>query len=325
MEKVLSQEEIDALLRGMSDGKVDTTPGEIDESGIVSYDLANQDRIIHERMPTLEVINDNFSRLFRGSLSISLRKMIEVGSKGVQMVKFGEFIRNLPVPSSLHVFKMEPLRGHAVLALESKLVFNLVEIFLGGSGKRSFKIEGREFTVIESRLIQKVINIIFNDLERAWNIIHPVSVRYIRSEMNPQFVSIVPATDLILMIPFEIEFDQFTGLITLCIPYAMIEPIKNKLHSGYQRDHLEADHSWVERILDRIKWAEVEVVVELGRQTIMVQELLQLTEGDVLPLKNDVANLMIAKVQGVPKFLGKAGVLGENKAFQIEEPIKNNA
>lgn len=323
MEKILSQEEIDALLRGMSDGQVDTTPEEMDESGIVPYDLTNQDHIIRGRMPTLEIIDDNFCRLFRNSLSLSLRKLIEVDSRGVQMMKFGEFLRTLPGPSSLHVFRIEPLRGHALLVLDSNLVFTLLDIFFGGSGKTSFRVEGREFTAIESRLIRKVVNMIFKDLEKAWNTVHPVSIRHVRSENNPQFVSISPPTDLVIMIPFGLGLEQFTGLITLCIPYSMIEPIKGKLVSGYQNDPLGIDRSSVERLLHGLKSAEVEVVVELGRGSIMVQDLLKLGVGDVLPLENEVTDLMTAKVQGAPKFLGRAGVLGGNKAFQIEERIKN--
>jgi flagellar motor switch protein FliM len=305
----------------MSDGQVATTPEEKDESGVITYDLANQDRIIRGRMPTLEIINDNFSRLFRNSLSLSLRKIIDVGSKGVQMMKFGEFVRTLPVPSSLHVFKMEPLRGHAILVLDSKLIFTLVDIFLGGSGKTKFRVEGREFTAIESKLIRKVVNMVFVDLEKAWNTVHPIAVRHVRSEINPQFVSIVPPSDLVIMISFGLELEQFTGLITLCIPYSIIEPIKGKLYSGYQSDHLEIDHSWIERFSERLKSIEVEVVVELGRRNIMVQDLLKLNVGDVLMLENEVSNFMTAKVQGVPKFLGKAGILGGNKAFQVEEKI----
>jgi len=323
MDKILSQEEIDALLRGMSDGEVATTPEEKDESGVITYDLVNQDRIIRGRMPTLEIINDNFSRLFRNSLSLSFRKPIDVGSKGVQIMKFGEFVRTLPVPSSFHVFKIEPLRGHALLVLDSKLVFTLVDIFLGGSGKTSFEVEGREFTAIESRLIRKVVNTVFTDLEKAWNTVHPVSVHHVRSEINPKFVGIVPPTDVVIMIPFGLESEQFTGLISLCIPYAMIEPIKGKLYSAYQSDHLEIDHTWVERLSDRLRSAEVEVAVELGRRNIMVQDLLKLAVGDVLPLGTQVTDLMTARVEGVPKFLGRAGVLGANKAFQVEELIKN--
>jgi flagellar motor switch protein FliM len=197
----------------------------------------------------------------------------------------------------------------------------LVDIFLGGRGKSSFKVEGREFTAIESRLMRKVVNLIFTDLEKAWNVVHPVSVRHVRSEINPQFVGVVQPTDLVIMIPFGLELDQFTGLINLCIPYAMIEPIKGKLCSGYQSDHLEIDHSWGERLLDRIRSAEVEVVVELGRRNITVQNLFKLSVGEVLLLGNEVTDFLTARVEGIPKFLGRAGVVGTNKAFQVEERI----
>jgi flagellar motor switch protein FliM len=320
MDKVLSQEEIDALVRGISDGKVDTTPEEKDTSEIIPYDFANPDRVTRGPMPTLEVINDIFSKSFRNNLSLSLRKGVDIGSKGVQMLKFGEFIRTLPVPSSLHIFKMEPLRGHAMLVLDAKLIFTLVDIFLGGSGKTTFQ-SVREFSAIESKLIMKVVHMALADLEKAWNSIHPVSIRLVRSEMNPQFASIVPPSDPAMIISFGLEVEQITELITLCIPYSIIEPIKDKLYSGYQSDSLEIDHSGVERLVERLKSAAVEVVVEFGRKRIMVQDLFKLNVGDVLMLENEVSDLITAKVQGVPKFFGRAGVLGENKAFQVEEKI----
>jgi len=321
MEKILSQEEIDALLHGMEEGKVDTTPEQLDRAGIIAYDFANQDRIIRGRMPTLEIINDHFSRLFRNTLSSALRKAIDVGSRGVQMMKFGEFIKTLPVPSSLHIFRMEPLRGHAILVLESKLVFTLIDLFFGGSGKTSFRIEGRDFTAIESRLIHRVVTMVFDDLEKAWNSVHPLTVQHTRSEINPQFVSIVPPSDLVMTIPFGIELEQFTGMITLCIPYSTIEPIKVKLYSGYQSDQLEVDHQWIERFYERLKNTEVEIKVELGRSQITVQDLFELKIGDVLPLKKDVSEPLFVQVQGVPKFLARPGVFGSNKAIQIEEKI----
>ncbi len=322
MDKILSQEEIDALLRGMDTGKVDTTPESVERPGVVPYDFTNQDRIIRGRMPTLEIINDHFSRLFRNSLSTSLRKIIDVGARGIQMAKFGEFIKTLPVPSSLHVFRMEPLRGHALLVLESKLIFTLLDVFFGGAGKTAFRIEGRDFTAIESRLIQKLVMMIFSDLERAWNAVHPLTFQFVRSEINPQFVSIVTPSDLVITITFGVELDQFTGMVTLCIPYSIIEPIKNKLYSGYQSDRMEVDRSWVRRFLDRLKNTEVEIRVEMGKHQIMVQDLLQLKVGDILPLKKDVAEPLVVEVQGIPKFLGRAGVCGENKAIQIEREIK---
>jgi flagellar motor switch protein FliM len=320
MDKVLSQEEIDALVRGISDGKVDTTPEEKDTPEIIPYDFATPHRNTRGRMPTLEVINDIFSKSFRNDLSLSLRKGFEMRPKGVQMLKFGEFIKTLPVPGSLHVFKMEPLRGHAMLALDPKLIFTLVDIFLGGSGKTTFQFE-REFTAIESKLIMKVVHMALADLEKAWNTIHPFSIRLVRSEMNPQLASIVSPSDPVLIISFRLELEQISELITFCIPYSIIEPIKDKLYSGYQSDCLEIDHSSVERLVDRLKSAEVEVVVEFGSRNVMVQDLFKLSVGDVFMLENEVSDLITAKVQGVPKFLGRAGVLGENKAFQVEEKI----
>jgi flagellar motor switch protein FliM len=321
-EKILSQEEIDALLHGVEGGEVNTTPESLSRPGIVPYDFMNPDRIIRGRMPVLELVNGSFCKLFRTSLSSALRKTVDVSSKGVQMLKFGEFIKTLPVPSSLHIFKMDPLRGHAILVLESNLIFTLVDVFFGGSGKTSFRIEGRDFTAIESRLIQKVVTMVFSDLDKAWHSVHLLTFQYIRSEMNPAFVNIVPASDLVITISFGVELETFSGMITLCIPYSIIEPIKTKLYSAYQVDQTEIDHGWTERLLDRLQSARVELKVELGRHHLMVQDLLQLKVGDVLLLEKEVSEPLVVQVEGIPKFLGKAGVCGGNKAIQIEEKLK---
>ncbi len=322
VDKILSQEEIDALLKGMESGEVSTTTEPLDRSGVRQYDFTNQDRIIRGRMPTLEIVNDHFCRLFRNSLSGALRKTMDVGSRGVEMRKFGEFIKTLPVPSSLHIFRMEPLRGYAILALEAKLVFTLLDIFFGGSGKTAYRVEGRDFTAIESRLIQKVVSMIFSEMERAWNVVHPISFQHVRSEINPQFVGIVPPSDLVIHISFGVELEQFIGMIFFCIPYAMIEPIKNKLYSGFQSEQLEVDQTWVTRFLERLQGAEVEVKVELGRAKVMVQDLLDWKQGDVITLDQDVADPLVVQVEGVPKFIGKPGICRGNKAIQIEGRTK---
>ena len=324
MDKLLSKEEIDALLRGMENGEVETKPESVDQPGVVPYDFVNQYRVIRGRMAVLDVINDRFSKLFRNSLSGALRKIIDVSSKGVQMLKYGEFIKTLPVPSSLHIFKMDPLRGHALLVLESKLVFTLVDIFFGGSGKTVFQTEGREFTAIESKLIQRIVAMIFADLGKAWNAAHPLTFQYIRSEINPQYVNILHPTDLTMAIPFEVVLEQFTGLVTACIPYSTIEPIKTKLTFGYQSEQLDVDSSWVERFVDRLKTVTVGIKVELGKSQITVQDLLQLKEGDTFSLGKEVTDPLVVQVEGVPKFIGKAGAYGGNKAVQISERIKNS-
>jgi flagellar motor switch protein FliM len=321
-DKILSQEEIDALLHGIEDGKVETVPERPEVSGVLPYDLANQDRIIRGRMPTLDVINDHFTKLFRNTLSSGLRKVVEVSTKGLQMVKFGEFLKTLPVPTSVHIYKMDPLRGYAVLVLDAKLIFTLLDLFFGGTGKTNFRIEGRDFTGIEMRLIQKLVNMIFADIEKAWHTVHPITIQYVRSEMNPNFVGIMPPSNLVITIPFDVELEQYTGRITLCIPYSTIEPIKGKFFSGHQSDHPEMDRDWIERFSNRLKSIEVEVAVELGTCRITVQDLLQLKIGDVLKLEKDVSEPLITRIEGVPKLLGKPGLYGPNKAVQIDGRIE---
>jgi flagellar motor switch protein FliM len=317
MEKVITQEEIDALLQGIKYGKVETTSDPQGESKIIPFDLANQDGIIHGRMPTLEALNDFSARILRTSLFLVLRKIVAVTPRSLLLTKYGEFIQTLPVPSCLHLFKMNPLRGNALLAFDPKLDFTFLDIFLGGTGRSKFKVEGRDFTTIKSKLIHKVVNIILTEQEKIWNCIHPISFQYVRSEANPQFASIAPPTDLVLTIPFELEIEQNSGFLTLCIPYSMLEPIKGKLYSEYQTDHFELDQSWMERFLEQLKQTEVDVVVEFCRTRISAQKLLSLNLGDFLPLEKEVSDLLVAKVHEIPKFVGRAGIYGISKALQI--------
>ena len=319
MSKILSQDEVDALLKGMSGGEIevetDTGP---DADGVIVYDLTNQDRIIRGRMPTLEIINDRFARLFRTTLSSALRKIVDMTTTSVDMVKFGEFMRSLPVPTSLHIFKMDPMRGHAIFVLESKLVFNLVESFLGGSGAGEVKIEGRDFTAIEHQLTRKVVHLALKDLEQAWKPVHEVTMVYQRTEINPQFASIVPPTDVVIVIKFEMEMEHAAGTITVCIPYSTVEPIRSKLYAGFQSDQLEVDHEWMRRFRVQLREAEVELTVELGRTEIRSGDLLKLKVGDVLTLDKDVSDYLIAMVEGVPKFKGRPGIYRGAKAFRVE-------
>lgn len=320
MSKILSQDEVDALLKGMSGGEIEVeTDSGPDADGVIVYDLTNQDRIIRGRMPTLEIINDRFARLFRTTLSSALRKIVDMTTTSVDMVKFGEFMRSLPVPTSLHIFKMDPLRGHAIFVLESKLVFTLVETFLGGSGGGDMKIEGRDFTAIEHQLTRRVVKLALKDFEQAWKPVHEVTMVYQRTEINPQFASIVPPTDVVVVVKFEMEMEHAAGTITVCIPYSTVEPIRSKLYAGFQSDALEVDHEWMRRFRLQLREAEVEFKVELGRTFIDSGGLLELKEGDVLTLDKDVNDPLVALVEGIPKFLGKPGVSRGAKAFMVEK------
>lgn len=243
MSQVLSQDEVDALLKGISGSEIETETDKSPETpGGKVYDLTSQDKVVRGRIPILELVNDRFARLMRASLSSSLRKPVGVTVSSNDMMKYGDFLKTLPVPTSLHIFRMKPLRGNIILVLESKLVFCMVDIFFGGSGAETYKVEGREFTGIENRLVKKIIDMMASDLKEAWKNVQPVSLHFVRSEVNPQFATIVSSDDIVVIISFELEMENSTGKITLCIPYSALEPIKNKLQDAIQSEQLEADN-----------------------------------------------------------------------------------
>lgn len=324
MSEVLSQGEVDALLRGVGDGDIETETDEAPEevSGIVPYDLTSQEKIIRGRLPTLDIINQMFSRLFKNTFSTLMRKSVNVSTVSTDTIKFGDFIRSLPVPSSLHIFRMEPLRGHGLIVVESKLVFAVVDTFFGGSGANEAKITDRDFSAIEMRMTKSVILSVLEDLEKAWRPVHTVTTNFVRSEVNPQFAAIVPPTDIVLVILFEIEMENISGTLTICLPYAAIEPVIPKLKAQFQSEELEVDQAWVRRLRAELLSTDIEIIAELGGTQITPEELMHFKVGDTLILGNDVTDPLILKVEGNPKFKGFPGVSRGNKAIQITEVIE---
>ena len=321
MNKVLAQDEVDALLRGLSDGAIESETDEPeDDSGIVNFDLANQDRIIRGRMPVLEIINDRFARLCTNALSNTVRKRVELNPISIDMVKFGDFMRSLPVPTSINIFKMDPLRGNALMVVDSRLVFALVENIFGGAGSQP-KIEGREFTRIEQAVVDRIVKIALENMEESWRPVHDVKLELIRSEINPQFATIVPPSDVVIVISFEVELDTALGSLIICLPYATIEPIRGKLHASFQTERLEVDHAWVTRLKERLMETPVELKIHFGSTTITGNQLLRMQVGDVIVLDTDVEDLLSCSVEGINKYQGIAGTVKAMKAFQI---IKEN-
>ena len=323
MNKILAQDEVDALLRGLSGGSIETETDIPDgEAGIVSFDLANQDRIIRGRMPVLEIVNDRFARLCTNALSNAVRKRVELNPISIDMTKFGDFIRSLPVPTSINIFKMDPLRGNAIIVVDARLVFSLVENVFGGAGSQP-KIEGREFTRIEQAVVDRVIRIALDNMEESWRPVHDVKLELVRSEINPQFAAIVPPSDVVVVITFEVELDASIGTLIICLPYATIEPIRSKLHASFQTERLEIDHAWVARLKERLMETPVELKIHFGNAQITGNQLLRLQVGDVIVLDTDVEDLLPCTVAGVSKYHGLAGTVKSMKAFQIvneEEP-----
>ncbi len=317
MSKILSQDEVDTLLRGLTGGEVESDSEILeDDSGIVAFDLSNQDRIIRGRMPVLEIINDRFARLATNAMANAMRKRVDVNPISIDMSKFGDFMRSLPVPTSINIFKLDPLRGNAILVVDSRLVFALVENFFGGAGSQP-KVEGRDFTPIEQAIISKVVKLALVNLEDAWRPVHEVHVELIRSEINPQFAAIVPPSDVVVVVTFEVELENAIGSMIACLPYATIEPIRSKLYASFQSERLEVDHAWISRFKERLLETPVEVLVRFGNTQLTGRQLLSLKKGDILLLDTDVEDLLLAEVQGVKKFWGIPGTVKSNKAFQV--------
>ena len=321
----LGQDEVDNLLKGLNSGEIETeTDTSQDRNDAVAvFNLANQDKIIRGRMPVLEIINDRFAKLCTNSLSNSMRKRIEFNPNSVDIIKFGDFMKTLAVPSSIHVFKMEPLRGNALMVIDAKLVFALVENFFGGSGSKP-KIEGREFTPIEQSIITKVAHIILKNIEEAWFPVHELQLELVRSEINPQFASIVPPSEVVIVVSFEVELDSALGTFSICFPYPTIEPIRAKLHANFQTERLEVDHSWVSRLKERIMETSLTIKVELGTTHITSNQLLKLKNGDIIMLNTEVDSALPIEVEGITKFWGTPGILRANKAMLIVKEEKVN-
>ena len=326
MGSVLSQDEVDALLQGVAgDDVVSDSEGnddeEYDPEEVISFDLTAQDRIIRGRMPTLEIIHDRFVRLFRLTLSNALRRVVDINVRSTELIKFGEFIKTLPVPTSMNLFRMTPLRGNAMMVFETRLVFTLVEMFFGGSGDIDAKAEGRDFTEIEARMIKRVIISGLEDLQTSWRPVFPVQINYSRNEINPQFVSIVPHSEIVIVVTFDIEIGRTPMAITVCVPYSMIEPIRTKLNAGFQSEQDEKDNTWSNRFKQNLQKVHVEVVAKLGETEISVRDFLNLQKDDVLYLEHEVKDPISIEVNGVQKFTGFQGAYKGKKAINIDDLI----
>ncbi len=324
MNQVLTQDEINALLRGLTDGDIETDEFDSQQvEGIRKYDLASQERIIRGRMPTMELIHDRFARSFRTQLSKFLGRSCFINVGGIEIVKFGLFMKKLPLPSSLHIYRMPPLQGYALLVVSTPLVFAIVDSLFGGNGTGKVKIEGREYTAIETRLIGKVVMMALEVLKDAWAPIHPVDFVYVRSEFNPLAIAIVPPTDVVIIVTIEVELEQESTTITFCTPYSTIEPLRQKLSTGFQSTRLEVDRTIIQRMERNVRGTNINLSVELGNGTISTRDALELKVGDIIPLEQCPSEEALIKVEGVPKYRGFVGSSKGNRAVRMTGAIKD--
>ena len=317
VQDLLSQEEIDALLHGVDDGLVQTETA-AEPGSIKSYDLTSQDRIVRGRMPTLEMINERFARYTRISMFNMLRRSADVAVGGVQVMKFGEYVHSLYVPTSLNLVKIKPLRGTALFILDAKLVFKLVDNFFGGDGRHA-KIEGREFTPTELRVVRMVLEQAFIDLKEAWQAIMEVNFEYINSEVNPAMANIVGPSEAIVVSTFHIELDGGGGDLHVTMPYSMIEPVREMLDAGFQSDLDDQDERWSKALREDVLDVDVPLSATVARRQLRLRDILHMQPGDVIPV--ELPDEMIMRANGVPAFKVKLGSHKGNLALQVVEPI----
>ena len=315
----LTQDEVDALLKGVSEDPDEVAARPEESQGIRPYNLATQERIVRGRMPTLEIINERFARQMRVGLFNFIRRSAEISVGPVRVQKYSEFIRNLVVPTNLNMVQVKPLRGTALFIFDPNLVFLVVDNLFGGDGRFHARIEGREFTPTELRIIQRLLDVVFENLEKSWAPVYAVKFEHMRSEMHTQFASIATPNEVVVTTTFTIELGTASGDFHLCMPYAMLEPIRDILYSTLQGDHVEADKRWVRLLSRQVQAAEVELVVNLGSAKLTLNQVNGLKIGDVIPL--NIPPELTAEVDGVPVMECNYGVFSGQYALRVQRMI----
>ena len=310
----LSQDEVDALLRGVTGESEEEAPKE-ETRGVRPYNLATQERIVRGRMPTFEIINERFARLFRIGLFNFMRRTAEISVGPVRVVKYSEFVRNLVVPTNLNLVQVKPLRGTALFIFDPNLVFLVIDNMFGGDGRFHTRVEGRDFTATEQRIIQRLLDVAFEDYEKSWQSVYPVKFEYMRSEMNTQFANIATPNEVVVTTSFNIELGAAGGEFHVCLPYSMVEPIRDILYSSLQGDHLDVDKRWVRLLSKQVQGAEVELVANLGSAELTLGDILALKVGDVIPV--NVPRQLKAEVDGVPVIDCQYGVFNGQYALKV--------
>ena len=323
MGNILSQDEVDSLLDGITEGKVETETANSEESqSLEVYDFSKPAGPVHLRLPALGIINERLSGLLRTDLQSASRSVIDVNISSTETVKFSDFCLSLPMPSSLNIFGIKPLRGYSLIVLEGSLVFSFVDSLFGGKGISHVKLEGRRFTTIETRIVEKIVNIILGDFQKAWSDVYEVETVFVRSEMDPQFVGIGAPDDEVIVNKYEVQLENGNGVITICIPYSSIKPIAEKLKNKFRREKMEVDSTWKKYLEEKVLETTVEVSCTMGKATINGGELLNLKIDDVILLDPKTGNTVTVNVEHLPKFRGFPGACNKKKAVKIIERIE---
>jgi len=320
-QQILSQDEVDALLQGITGESQKLETEEVDQGAVRDYNLASQERIVRGRMPTMEIINERFSRNIRVGLFNFIRRTPEVAVGGIKVQKYSAFLREIVVPTNFNIMSVRPLRGSGLVVCDPTLVFAVIDALFGGAGKFHTRIEGRDFSPTEQRVIGRLVDVIAAEYKKAWAGVYPIDLEYQRSEMQPQFATIAAPSEIVVSTSFNIEIGETSGTIHFCIPYATLEPIRDTLYSTVQGDSAEHDRRWVKLLTHQIQAAEVQLVAELATAPATVEQLLALQPGDFIEL--DLDPLVQAKVDGVPVFDCHYGTSNGKYSIKIEQLLTN--
>ena len=321
-QQILSQDEVDALLQGITGESQKLEADDGPTTGLRDYDLASQERIVRGRMPTMEVINERFARNIRLGLFNLIRKSPEVSIGGIKVQKFSAFLREIVVPTNFNIVSVKPLRGSGLIVCDPSLVFAVIDALFGGIGKFHTRIEGRDFSPTELRVILRLVEVIISEYRKAWSGIYPLDLDYQRSEMQPQFANIATPSEIVVSTNFTLEIGETTGSVHFCIPYSTLEPIRDVLYSTIQGDAAESDRRWVNLLKQQIQSAEVDLVAELGTAPATVEQLLSFKPGDFIEL--DLEPLIQAKIDGVPVFDAHYGISDGHYAIKIEQMLSSS-
>ena len=313
----LSQDEVDALLKGVTGESDEQEESSSNEDGIRAYNLGTQERIVRGRMPTLELVNERFARYLRIGLFNYMHRNAEISVGPIRVQKYSEFIRNLVVPTNLNLVAAKPLRGTALFVFDPNLVFLVVDNMFGGDGRFHTRVEGRDFTATEQRIIQGMLGVVFTEYSKSWKPVHEITFEYIRSEMNSQFANIATPSEIVVSTSFTLEFGGATADMHICFPYSMLEPIRDLLYSTMQSDQLSTDKRWIGTLRRQLQGAEVEIVAQLGYGQVSLREILHLKPGDVIPIT--IPPRVEAVVDNVPLMECTYGQQNGQYALRIEK------
>ena len=319
-ESFLSQEEVDALLEGVTGESQKQVEQAAQKGEVRPYDMSSQERIVRGRMPTMEIVNERFARNLRLGLFNFIRRTPEVSIGSISVQRFGAFLRELAVPTNFNIVAVRPLRGNGLIVCEPSLIFGVIDTLYGGTGKFQTRIEGRDFSATEHRVIARLVQVITDEYKKAWKGIYPIELEYQRSEMQPQFANVATPSEVVISTSFQLEIGEIAGSIHFCMPYATLEPIRDVLYSSTQGDSIEVDRRWVNLLTREIQAVDVTVVAELARTQTTVEQLLAMKPGDFIELDREPR--IQATVDGVPLFECHYGTHNAKYAIRIDKSLR---